>query len=99
MSRELERFLAHRTGFKPGSMRVTCPNCGHMVRAKFCRGCGHEVTAMSYEVIQQALQRGDITHDEFLEGLNSVSGFEEKSHKMQELYASIKSGKRQLLGE
>lgn len=95
---ELERFLRERTGFKPGDMPVTCPNCGGEVKTHFCVGCGHEVTALNYDVMRLALQRGDITHDQLMEGMRLIRGFEENTEATSNIFPKILSGQREILG-
>lgn len=95
--RELNRFILHRTGFKPGDVPVTCPNCSAVVRDKYCTGCGHEVTAISYEILRSALQNKDITEQELLDGMSQMPGFAKRTQSMQELTEEIIAGKKLLL--
>ncbi len=95
--REINNLILHRTGFKPGDISVTCPGCGSEVRDKFCIGCGHEVTALSYEVLTMALRRGDITHDELMEGMALIPGFKRRTESFQELTEQILSEQKLLI--
>lgn len=95
---ELERFLRERTGFKPGDRAVTCPNCGVEVKTLFCVGCGYEVTALNYDIMRLALQNGDITHDELVEGMRLIRGYDENTKVTSDLFPKILLGQKEILG-
>lgn len=89
---ELERLLLQRTGFKPGDIPITCPGCSAEVKTRYCVGCGHEVTALNYEVMNLALRKGDITHDELMEGMRLIQGFDENTKATSDIFSKILAG-------
>lgn len=74
---DVREFVREKTGFKPGDVAVTCPVCIPLVKVegKFCTGCGREVTALCHENLQAGLQQGSIPHDDLLEGMSLIPGF------------------------
>ncbi len=96
---ELERLISSRTGFKPGDAPVTCPGCGSEVKTRFCVGCGYEVTSINYEVLSLALRKGDVTHDELMEAMRRIKGFDENTKAASEIFPKILLGQRALIGD
>lgn len=96
---ELERLLRRRTGFKPGDISITCPGCGSEVKSRYCVGCGHEVTALNYDVMNLALRNGDISHDELMEGMRLINHFDVNTRAASDIFPKILSGQRALIGD
>jgi hypothetical protein len=96
--KHMDELLQRRTGFRPGSRVVTCPNCQTPTHGKFCGKCGYEITAVNYEVLQEALQSGSVTPEELTEGMDLIPGFKEKSARADEFVRSILDRSRVVLG-
>lgn len=90
-------LLEKRTGFKPGSRVVTCPNCQTSTHGKHCGRCGYEITAINYEVMQEALQSGVVSAEELTEGMELIPGFKEKSTKADEFIRGVLDRSRLVL--
>ena len=89
----LDETLRRRTGYRPGDIPVTCPNCSETVQARFCDGCGHEVTSVNFEVLSKAISGGDLSHDELMEAMRAQGTFGKNDEVVKRVFGDIRENR------